>query len=135
MHLCVQDIAPLAVMQWAMWDIEAGADPEDLQLVEFIAPAVNADATAEISGPYTHVARVPAWDAAVIAHRKASDDHIRLCGAALARRPCIACNPLRKAYQCRMCNLLQISQHCSAALRDRTPALRLQDRICGMLLK
>ncbi len=84
MHLFVQDIAPLAVMQWSTWDIEAGADPEELQLVEFIAPAVNADASAEGSGPYTHVACVPAWGAAVVAHRKASDDHIRLYGAALA---------------------------------------------------
>ncbi|BDA49876.1 probable nuclear pore complex protein NUP98B at C-terminar half [Coccomyxa sp. Obi] len=72
------DIAPLAVMQWSAWDVEAGADPEELQLAEFIAPAVNADSTAENSGPYTHVTRVPAWGAAVVAHRKASDDHIRL---------------------------------------------------------
>ena len=84
MHLCPQDIAPLAVMHWSTWNIEAGADPENLQLVEFIAPAVNADATAESSGPYTHVVRIPAWGAAVVAHSKASDDHIRLYGAALA---------------------------------------------------
>jgi hypothetical protein len=77
----LQDIAPLAVVQWAAWDVQAGADPEKLQLTEFIAPGINPHAAAWNSGPYSRTILVPAWGAIVVAHRKASDDHIRLYGA------------------------------------------------------
>ncbi|KAK9903379.1 hypothetical protein WJX75_004370 [Coccomyxa subellipsoidea] len=72
------DIAPLAVVQWAAWDVQAGADPEKLQLTEFIAPGINPHAAAWNSGPYSRTILVPAWGAIVVAHRKASDNHIRL---------------------------------------------------------
>ena len=70
-------------MRWAAWDVHAGADPEELQLTEFIPPPINPDAAARDSGPYARIALVPAWGAIVVAHSKASDDHIRLFGALL----------------------------------------------------
>ena len=79
----MQDIAPLAVVQWAAWDVQAGADPEGLQLIEFLAPGMNPHAAAPDSGPYTRTVRVPFWGAMVVAHSKASDEHIRLYGALL----------------------------------------------------
>ena len=79
----LQDIAPLALVRWAAWDVHAGADPEELQLTEFIPPPINPDAAARDSGPYARIALVPAWGAIVVAHSKASDDHIRLFGALL----------------------------------------------------
>lgn len=69
------------MVQWASWDVQAGADPEKLQLIEFIAPGINPHAAAWDSGPYSRTILVPAWGAIVVAHRKASDDHIRLYGA------------------------------------------------------
>lgn len=80
----MQDVAPLALVRWSKWDLQAGEEPDGLQLVEFLAPPVNEHAAAPGSGSYSHIARIPAWGAVVVAHSKASDDHVRLYGAFLA---------------------------------------------------
>jgi hypothetical protein len=72
----------MAVLQWAEWDAQSG-DPPALCFVEFIAPAVNPDASPPDSGPYLQVARVADWGAVIAAHMKASDEHIHLQGSAL----------------------------------------------------
>ena len=70
----------MALLHWAEWDAQGGAAPEELQQAEFFPIAVNPDAAA--LPPAVHLAGVPAWGAVIAAHGSASDDHIKLYGAA-----------------------------------------------------
>lgn len=72
-------MAPLALLQWTAW--QRGQKPEGLQIAEFFATNVAADAAPPASGPYLRTARVAAWGALVAAHRKANDEHVKLYGA------------------------------------------------------
>lgn len=77
-----QDVAPMALLQWAEWDMQSGDAPAELQQAEFFPITINPDAPTQ---PAVHIAGVPAWGAVLAAHGSASDDHIKLYG----EDPCI----------------------------------------------
>lgn len=76
--------APQRVLRWNAWD--AGA-PLSLQLVDFYAITTICGAPQRGPTAAVHVQFLEAFQAAVSAHRKASDDHIRVTGE--LRRRCL----------------------------------------------
>jgi len=67
-------LAPLLVLRCSgRW--------EDSELTQIAAyPTAEVDAAPQRSGPYLHSAWLPAWEIVVGAHRKSSDQHMKLVG-------------------------------------------------------
>ncbi|KXZ47877.1 hypothetical protein GPECTOR_32g490 [Gonium pectorale] len=60
------------------WQAVAAAPPQGATLHTDNPGMVEADSTPALSGPYLHAVSLARWGAVVRAHRKASDDHVRL---------------------------------------------------------
>lgn len=79
MYSVVQCDTPVCVMSWTSWQPRTDQDPHGLNL--FQIANVMADPDQQPSGHY-HQSFVSAWQVAVAAHGKASDNHIIAFGEA-----------------------------------------------------
>ena len=77
MYLVVQCDTPVCIMSWTSWQPETDQDPQDLNLVQITN--VMADPDQQPGGHY-HQSLIGAWQVAVAAHGKASDNHIIVFG-------------------------------------------------------
>lgn len=80
------EVAPQRVLQWSSWET-GGQTPRGLQLVDFYPVTTIREAPQWGRTAAVHVQPLEAFQAAVSAHRKANDDHIRVTGARDGRGP------------------------------------------------
>lgn len=76
----LQEAAPIVVLQWQAWS-GITDQPVHLRLVDFFPADIQPDVAIAHGSPAGLLAvTVPQWGLTVLAHRKASDDHICLIG-------------------------------------------------------